>query len=202
MDNLNFLHKISLVKKILQNDENVFLWLGLMTVKRVSFFPPLRGTEWRFYLSVPITGTEQLWSLNTICSFQGSQTCNTRGAFLTWMCHLEDICPAEPHHLTFHWRLCCLITTVSKPTWCAQTCVCVIHLLPCFAVALCNHSLPTELCGLLGKGSIERASSMASPWSSSLVEARFSHLLSKETFLCWTQSLVRTLWHAAQRRSG
>lgn len=37
MGNLIFLCKISLVKKILKNDENVFLWLGLMTVKKDLF---------------------------------------------------------------------------------------------------------------------------------------------------------------------
>lgn len=79
--------------------------------------------------------------------------------------------------------------------------VCVIQLRSCFAVALCSHSLllPTEHCWRAGSTA---SASVARHWSSSLTEAHCSRFLSKETFLCWTHSLLWTLWHAAQRRSG
>lgn len=60
-----------------------------------------------FFLPAPISGTNKLWTLNTIRNFQGSQICSTSGGLLTWMFHLEDICPEEPQPLK---------TTASKTT--------------------------------------------------------------------------------------
>lgn len=107
------LFKIYLLKTFLKIHEwkhNLVAWINVD--KEGS---SLNGEQPRFFLSAPISGTKKLWTLNTICSFQGSQICSTWGELLTWMLHLVDIRPVEPQPLK---------TTASKPTWSSPMCVC------------------------------------------------------------------------------
>lgn len=152
---------------------------------------PLSGEEPMFLLA-PTSGTEQLWTLNTqFCSFQGSDL-----QYLRWT---SDMDVPFGRHLS-HGALNLWKQQHPKQPDLHQH-VCVIQLRSCFAVAVCSHSLflPTEHCWRAGSAA---SASVASLWSSSLTEAHCSRFLSKEIFLCWTQSLLGALWHAAQRRSG
>lgn len=95
-------------------------------------FPLCRGTDSRFFLSAPIAGTEQLWTLNTICRFQGSQTSNyprcPPDVDVQFGRHLSRRATISDRSLK---TLLSDNNGIQTNLICANVCVCVIHLRCC-----------------------------------------------------------------------